>query len=159
MMTDTRSAVDAYHQAWTTSYAAEVSVEATAQRLFNALTTLDGIAGWWTSQVTGYGLTGGQLDLRFAGLDEHITMTVESTVPDDTVIWRCDRHTGHPEWERTTITFSLIPAEGSTTLAVHHLGLVPGLTCYEQCFVGWGHFLRSIKAYAEHDQGMPFDRR
>jgi uncharacterized protein YndB with AHSA1/START domain len=142
------------------SYAGEVVVGATNERVFQALTTVEGVAGWWTSQVTGDGTTGGRLDLGFAGLDERITMSVVSSVPDDVVVWHCDKHTGHPEWEGTTITFTIAAEDAThTTLAVYHLGLVPGLSCYERCFAGWQHFLRSIKAYAERDIGMPYDRR
>jgi uncharacterized protein YndB with AHSA1/START domain len=142
------------------SYAAEISVATDAERVFSTLTTLDGIAGWWTSQVSGRGSAGGQLDLGFVGLDEQVTMTVEAAVPSSMVVWRCDQHTGHPEWEGTTITFAITPrAVSKSTLRVQHDGLVPSLRCYEQCFAGWAHFLRSIKAYAEDGAGMPFDRR
>ena len=142
------------------SYAADISIAASASRVFSALTTLEGIAGWWTSQVGGGGLAGDELDLDFVGLDEHITMAVESAVSDHAVTWRCDRHSGHPEWVGTRITFQIDPAHpDGSSLSVTHLGFVPSLNCYEQCFAGWEHFMRSIKGYAENDLGMPFDNR
>jgi uncharacterized protein YndB with AHSA1/START domain len=142
------------------SYTADISIAASPSRVFSALTTLEGIAGWWTSQISGGGLAGDQLDLGFVGLDEQITMAVESVVSERAVTWRCDSHSGHPEWVGTRITFQIdpVPPDGSR-LSVTHLGLVPSLNCYEQCFAGWEHFMRSIKGYAENDLGMPFDRR
>ena len=142
------------------SYAGDIRIATSPSRVFSALTTLEGIAGWWTSKVRGSGLTGDQIDLGFVGLDEHITMAVESAVADRTVTWRCDRHTGHPEWVGTRITFQIDPTlSNGTKLSVTHIGLFPSLKCYEQCFAGWEHFLRSIQGYAENDHGMPFDHR
>jgi len=137
------------------SYSDTVDIDAPPESVFGALTTLEGIAGWWTSNVTGNGSEGGRLDLGFDGLDEHITMQVEEAESDQ-VTWRCERHTGHPEWEGTTITFSLTARTRGTRLAIHHRGLVPTLECYEQCFAGWQHFARSIKAYVELGHGRPF---
>ena len=85
-------------------------------------------------------------------------MQVNEAVAFSSVLWTCTNHTGHPEWVGTRIVFQISDAHPfGTWLRVHHLGLVPQLSCYNQCEAEWDHFLQSIKSYVEHGQGMPFD--
>jgi uncharacterized protein YndB with AHSA1/START domain len=139
------------------AYTDGVEIAATAARVFDALTTRDGISGWWTSFVTGSPIAGETIELAFAGIDERIVMRVGATEPFSSVVWSCIEHTGHPEWVGTTVVFEIEATNnGSTELRLHHIGLVPDLDCFEQCEAGWRHFLRSIKGYVERGEGMPF---
>jgi uncharacterized protein YndB with AHSA1/START domain len=92
-------------------YTRELRYDAPAERVFDALTTLDGIAGWWTANATGTPTTGGTIELRFKGLDEKIPMRVEQASRPTTVVCTCLLHTGHPEWQGTTIFFELLQDE------------------------------------------------
>lgn len=127
------------------------------EQVFAALTTLEGLAGWWTPLVSGDPAAGGTLVFRFAGLDEHIVMVVDELAPPRRVVWRCGEHTGHPEWHGTEITFALEPGEdGSCVLRLHHAGLLPRMQCYEVCASGWESFMASIARFAETGRGTPF---
>lgn len=138
-------------------YRAEVEIDAFGTKVFEALTTLNGIAKWWTPQVEGVATADGRIDLAFAGLDERITMQVVSTVPYSSVSWRCVQHTGHREWVNTSIHFTIAERDSTRArLSVHHAGLVPQLECYAQCEAGWDHFLHSIKSFVERGRGMPY---
>ena len=120
-------------------YRAEVEIDAFGTKVFEALTTLNGIAKWWTPQVEGVATADGRIDLAFAGLDERITMQVVSTVPYSSVSWRCVQHTGHREWVNTSIHFTIAERDSTRArLSVHHAGLVPQLECYAQCEAGSG---------------------
>ncbi len=44
----------------------EAQFAAPREAVFDALTTLDGLAGWWTSLVTGTPTAGGTIEFRFA---------------------------------------------------------------------------------------------
>lgn len=137
-------------------YAREIPFHGPAEELFDALTTLDGLAGWWTPIVSG-NPTSGELRFGFAGLDEEIVMRVDQATRPTTLIWTCLAHTGHPEWEDTRIVFELeTDEESGGLLKFRHVGLIPGLSCYETCETGWEHFLASLLDYAEHGQGRPF---
>jgi uncharacterized protein YndB with AHSA1/START domain len=139
-------------------YTRQIPFHAPTERVFEALTTLDGFAGWWTPIVSGAAMTGGELEFGFAGLDERIVMRVEETTRPSTVVWTCLAHTGHPEWEGTSIVFELEPGEDTSgVLAFRHIGLLPRLSCYETCESGWEHFLTSLLEYTEHGKGSPFE--
>jgi uncharacterized protein YndB with AHSA1/START domain/limonene-1,2-epoxide hydrolase len=138
-------------------YEAEIAIEAPRRRVFEALTTLEGLAGWWASSATGSGSPGANFELGFAGLDETITWRVDTVVAPSSAMWTCLRHTGLPDWDGTKIVFELREHDAAlTVLKFRHIGLVPELECYEQCHAGWEHFLPSLRAYAERGQGTPF---
>jgi uncharacterized protein YndB with AHSA1/START domain len=138
-------------------YARDIAFDAPAERVFDALTTLEGLAGWWTPTVGGNPTSSGEIRFAFAGLDEEIVMRVEEATRPSTVIWHCVKHTGHPEWAGTRIVFELEPGEGAPgMLRFRHIGLVPALSCYETCETGWDRFLTSLVDYAERDTGSPF---
>jgi uncharacterized protein YndB with AHSA1/START domain len=140
-------------------YTRDIAFDAPAERVYNALTTLEGLAGWWTPIVSGTPTKGGEIRLGFTRLDEEIVMHVHQATRPSTVIWNCVTHTGHPEWADTRIVFELEPSEGdgaSSRLRFRHIGLIPRLSCYETCEAGWERFLPSLVDYAEHGIGNPF---
>jgi uncharacterized protein YndB with AHSA1/START domain len=138
-------------------YATSLDFDAPPARVFEALTTLGGLAGWWTPIVGGDPTAGGELEFGFAGLDEKIVMRVEAATPESSVIWRCLVHSGHPEWQETQIAFELRERRaGRGVLTFRHTGLTPDRDCYTACSSGWDHFLASLLRYAESGKGNPF---
>jgi uncharacterized protein YndB with AHSA1/START domain len=138
-------------------YALEARFAVARERVFDALTTLEGLAGWWTSLVSGTPTAGGEVEFAFAGLDEKIVMRVDDAQPPSKVIWTCLAHTGHPEWQGTTIVFELAQDEADAgLLRFRHIGLTRVLSCYETCESGWDHFLESLLRYAQYGDGSPF---
>jgi uncharacterized protein YndB with AHSA1/START domain len=132
-------------------------IQADAERVFSALTTLEGLAAWWTPRVSGRPLQGGDVRFEFEGLDEHLLMHVERAVPFTLVQWACLRHTDLPDWDGTKISFALTPSDAkSCQLDFHHAGLTERLDCYESCSAGWDHFLGSLVGYVERGKGSPF---
>ena len=138
-------------------YTCEVQFRAPRTSVFHALTTLDGLAGWWTSLVSGNPNTGGEVELAFAGLEEKIVMRVDDATSPSSVTWTCLLHTGHPEWRGTKIAFELTQDDDEHgLLAFRHVGLNPHLDCYETCASGWERFLASLVSYAQQGEGSPF---
>jgi uncharacterized protein YndB with AHSA1/START domain len=138
-------------------YGAEVPIEAPLGQVFEAITSLEGLIGWWASNATGSCTLGSSFELGFAGMDESITWRVETVVAPTSVAWTCLSHTGLPDWDGTKVVFELTEHDTAiTVLKFQHIGLVPELACYEQCHAGWEHFLPSLKSYCEKGQGSPF---
>ena len=139
------------------SYTDRAEIEASSRNVYEALTTLEGISGWWTASLGGGAAAGDELVLTFPGVDEQIVMRIDEAVPTSSVIWTCLVHTGHPEWERTTLVFEISDTgPASCTLALVHIGLVAQLRCYAECERGWQHFVASLVAYVERGEGRPF---
>jgi hypothetical protein len=84
-------------------------------------------------------------------------MRVDRAEPPSTVVWTCLVHTGHPEWQGTSVVFELVGDEdGIGLLRFRHIGLTPVLGCYGACERGWDHFLASLVGYAQSGKGSPF---
>jgi uncharacterized protein YndB with AHSA1/START domain len=136
-------------------YAAEVAIAAPADRVFAALTTLDGLSGWWTPAVTGSTERGGQITFGFG--DERVVMRVDRASAPVSVAWTCLVHTKFAEWEGTTLRFELSEqTAGSTRLGFRHVGLVPELECHALCSRGWDQYLGSLAAHVAGDGGSPW---
>ncbi len=141
----------------TSGYASSFTVRASRERVFNALTTLAGLRGWWTTRVSGSATGGGEVRFEFEGLDEYIVMRVDVATRPSLVRWTCVVHTELSEWDGTTLTFDLFgDAAAACELNFKHIGLTPKLNCYNDCKLGWEYFLASLVSYVENGQGTPF---
>ena len=136
--------------------AAEAVAAAPVDAVFDALTSVDGLAAWWIPDVSGSPLVGGELTFRFD--DEHVTMAVEHVEAPSLVVWRCTEATKTPEWVGTSLWFDLRPRDASgssTVIRFRHVGLVPSCDCYEMCRGGWDHYMRSLTDFVDRGDGQP----
>jgi uncharacterized protein YndB with AHSA1/START domain len=137
-------------------YARTLTIDTPRERVFDAVATLEGLAGWWTTLVDGRAEPGGEITFRFEGLDEQIVMRVDEARTPELLVWTCLEHSGHPEWEGTRVAFEIEELNEGSLLRFRHDGLLPTLDCYDVCESGWERFLASIADYAESGKGNPF---
>jgi uncharacterized protein YndB with AHSA1/START domain len=135
------------------SYRAQVHIHARPEAVFDAFTTLEGIAGWWTEQVSGSAAEGGNLTLGFPNSDgPRVVLHVDTAEPARSIVWSVRAVPPLPAWEEwagTRIVVRLRPEDDGTTMEFTHEGLAPGLHCYDTCSRGWDHGLASLRRYAE----------
>jgi hypothetical protein len=134
-------------------YTSQLTLAASADAVFDALTTVEGLAGWWTA-VTGDGLTGGELTFSF-GPAAQAVMRVDAAERGVGVRWTplsCVLE----DWVGTTLHFDIEPrAAGGTELRFRHAGLAQ-LECFDECRTSWDHFIvTSLAAYVETGTGHP----
>jgi uncharacterized protein YndB with AHSA1/START domain len=135
-------------------YQSRLTLTASADVVFEALTTIHGLAAWWTP-VTGEGLTGGELTFSF-GPAAQAVMRVDAAERGVGVLWT--NLACHVEdWVGTTLHFDIeaMPT-GGTELRFRHAGLTPRLECFSECKSGWDHFIPSLRAYVETGTGNPW---
>jgi uncharacterized protein YndB with AHSA1/START domain len=149
VMTETTSATEA------PSYQSQVQFSKPPDVVFDALTTVTGLAGWY-SPVTGSGAAGGELRFTHQHADP-LVISVDTADRPRSVAWTVLAYPLQPDWVGTHITFMLRPSQsGGTTLEFRHQGLTPHLECYDQCSRGWDYFLPSLRDYVETGTGNPF---
>lgn len=136
-----------------TDYQKTIRVKASPGALFDALTTIPGLAGWWTT-VTGSGDTGGELRFTF-GTPEPCVIRVDRATRATSVQWTVTECGFLPDWVGTRPTFTITPVGADTELRFRHHGLTSELDCIEECTRGWDHFLASLRAHVEVGRGMP----
>jgi uncharacterized protein YndB with AHSA1/START domain len=134
-------------------YTRTLHVDAPTGAVHAALTTLEGLAGWWT-HVTGSATAGGELQLWFDPPEPCVVHVDDATA--SSVRWTVLACDFLPDWVGTRPTFTIVPVdERSCELRFRHHGLHARLECFDQCTNGWDHFLASLRRYAETGRGMP----
>jgi uncharacterized protein YndB with AHSA1/START domain len=133
---------DIYHQ---------VGVRTDIEKAYRALTTLDGLSGWWT-KTTGDTVESGRLNFHFKDID--IEMSIIQLKPVNKVAWQCTEKEG--EWKDTTITFDLEQAEDQVFVNFSHRGWAAQTSLCAHCSTKWAVFLLSLKDYLETGKGQPF---
>jgi uncharacterized protein YndB with AHSA1/START domain len=143
-------------------YQQTLVINAEPSTLYAALASEAGLRGWWTANCAVATHVGGLIKLRFGETSKD--MSIECLDVNRQVRWFCTRaHIGganlvrEDEWVGTEIVFRLTPTiDGKTRLDFEHIGLVPGLECYDLCNNGWNYFLASLQQYAETGRGTPW---
>lgn len=155
-------AVEHNRQGWTAilgnlaaEYTRAFDIAAPPASVLAALATPAGVAGWWTSDVTGDGAPGGTLRVGMGKSREARAELLVERADPESVVWRCTAcHVA--DWVGTRIEFQLAPGSGGgTQLRFRHHGLTPALACYGICEPGWNHHLASLQAFAETGQKAP----
>jgi len=118
----------------------------------SAITTLDGLNNWWTTETTGNPVEGGVIAFRFGGGGPD--MSVEK-VTENEVIWKVVA--GPEEWLGTTIEFNFRKNDdGNTAIDFTHRGWAEETPFHYHCSMKWASFLLSLKEYLELGTGRPF---
>ncbi|HEU4786206.1 MAG TPA: SRPBCC domain-containing protein [Gemmatimonadaceae bacterium] len=131
-----------------------VSIRAPRRRVYDALATLQGLAGWWTTTVTGESAVGGTLAFRFAEVFKP-DMRVDELVSESLVRWTCVA--GEPNWLDNVFSFEL-GDDGTMTGLMFRQDYARELDerTYGQYNYSWGYYLTSLKSLCETGSGNPF---
>jgi uncharacterized protein YndB with AHSA1/START domain len=121
------------------------------EQVYEALTTLDGLTGWWTEDTTGTTDVGGVIAFRFpqGGFD----MKVIEREPGRRVLWEVVA--GEPEWIGTKVHWDLKQEDDWAILLFKHEGWREPVEFMHHCSSKWGTFLMSLKHFVEAGKGEP----
>lgn len=119
--------------------------------VYAALTTCDGLAGWWTVDTRGETNVGGVLRFRFTagGFD----MKILELDPAGRVRWEVID--GPEEWIGTTVTWDLKQEGDYVIVLFTHAGWREPVEFMHHCSTKWALFLMSLKALVETGKGAP----
>jgi uncharacterized protein YndB with AHSA1/START domain len=126
-----------------------VGIAAEPMRVFEALTTVEGIRNWWNEAASGEAAEGGAFEFR--GNRFEVVHADPSLVT-----WR---YSGPAEeWESTEITFRLEWRDGQTIVLFKQAGWREPVEFMHHCSTKWATFLLSLKDYVEQGEGRPTPR-
>jgi uncharacterized protein YndB with AHSA1/START domain len=119
--------------------------------VYAALTTLEGLSGWWARDTTGQTDVGGVIAFRFVagGFD----MKVVELVPGKRVLWEVVE--GPAEWIGTNVSFDLRQEGDYTIVLFEHRGWAEPVEFMSHCSTKWATFLLSLKQLLETGEGAP----
>ena len=134
-----------------------IGIKAPLAQVYAALSTVEGVAGWWTQETTGESRLGGGMEVRFsshAGKEVgRMQFELAELEPTKAVRWHFT--SGPPEWLGTDATFSL-SVDGDTTIVLfgHKNWREPG-EFMAHCSMKWATFLLSLRSLLETGTGQP----
>lgn len=128
-----------------------IGVTSSPDEVYAALTTVDGLANWWTQDTEGDPETGGVVRFRFepGGFD----IKVLEARPRELVRWEVVD--GPEEWVGTHIHFDLKQEDDYTIVLFRHVGWREPVEFMYHCSTKWATFLMSLKKLVETGKGDP----
>jgi uncharacterized protein YndB with AHSA1/START domain len=128
--------------------------DASPEKIYDALTTLEGLAGWWTEDTNGSADVGGVIEFRFppGGFD----MEVIERRPAERVAWKVVA--GPEEWVGTTVEWDLRQDDDYTIVLFKHKGWKEPVEFMHHCSTKWATYMMSLKSLVETGEGAPSPR-
>ena len=134
-----------------------VGIKSPLSQVYAAISTVEGIAGWWTQQTSGSSKIGGTFGVRFHSPDGkeigHMEMEVLTVDPNKTVRWRV--RCGPDEWVGTDVVFNLSQDGEYTIVLFGHKNWRASNEFMAHCNMKWAIFLLSLKELVETGKGRP----
>ncbi len=129
-------------------------IKAPPSKVFWALTTQEGLAGWWSTDLKVEGGLGAVIHFHFVA-DFNPDMEVTALEEDQLIGWKCIG--GHDNWLEDTFSFELRPSAGATDLMFEQ-AYARELSdeIYGNYNFNWGYYIGSLKELCETGIGKPY---
>lgn len=137
----------------------EITIAATPEAIFEALTTERGLKGWWTADCEAEAEPGSVAVFRFGGGAVEFRMRVDTMESGRRLEWSCIEGDKVPaEWAGTRCTWQLEPAgEGRTRVRFVHADWRSSKGAFAMCNTTWGGLLfRLLDALEGRGRGPMF---
>jgi uncharacterized protein YndB with AHSA1/START domain len=130
-------------------------VQAPAEMVFTAVTTVDGLSRWWTTSVQADGAQpGSRFQFAFRGAFNPQLRITEIESPS-LVAW--EGIDGHDAWGPTSLRFEFAPInEGTEVRFWHQMGADRAGDSVARANFNWGYYLDSLRLLCETGFGKPF---
>lgn len=134
-----------------------VGIKAPVSKVYAALSTVEGVAGWWTQQTSGSSKVGGTIGVRFHSPDGKeigaMKMEVGALEPNKKVQWRFT--SGPEEWVGTEVVYDLHQDGDYTIVLFGHKHWRESDEFMSHCSMKWATFLLSLRELVETGNGRP----
>jgi hypothetical protein len=132
-----------------------VPIGADAGSIYKALSTSEGVNGWWSNHTEGPQGAGSTMKVAFP--DAPITFDFEVTEesPIERVVWHC--LSGPPEWIETDVSFDIqTDDDGNRSALFAHAGWKTTEESFPFIAYSWAQILPRLKKLAEEGKAEPF---
>ncbi len=131
-------------------------IKAPLDRVFQAVSTPQGLDCWWTQRSAGEPAEGEEFELYFGPQHDwrgRVTRCVSGSEFELEMV-HADK-----DWMGTRVGFRLQSQAGTTLVRFHHTGWPSAnehwrISCY--C---WAMYLRVLRRYLEHGESVPYEKR
>ena len=134
-----------------------VGIKAPLSKVYATLSTVEGIAGWWTEHTSGASKVGEKIGVRFHAVDGKeigsMNMEVKALDPNKKVHRRFT--SGPEEWVGTDVIFTLSQEGEYTIVLFGHKNWRDANEFTAHCSMKWATFLLSLRGLVESGKGKP----
>jgi hypothetical protein len=138
------------------NYNCSITANFTAKEAFNGICK---VTEWWGN------IEGSTKNLNdvftYHPNETWVNFKITEFIPDKKIVWHvtdCFLHfqNDKTEWKDTDVVFEIEENGNSTQINFTHVGLVPGVQCYEGCVKGWNqYFKNSLLKLLTTGKGQP----
>src|SRR5688572_15777873 len=133
-----------------------VGIKSSLDKVYAALATREGLAGWWTTNTQGESKVGGVIQFRFSSGGRDVggfAMKILELRPAKRVLWQVVD--GPEEWIGTKVSFELKQEGEYSIVLFKHQGWKEPVEFMHHCSTKWVVFLMSLKSLVETGKGNP----
>ena len=127
-------------------------INASMEKVFEAISTIEGLKNWWTVQTAGSPEVGGIIEFRFGEFEND--MKVLELKPNESLTWECVASA--PDWVGTKFTFHLDTNDGKTRVRFEQSGWKETGDFYAGCCFSWGRYMESLRQFCQTGKGEAF---
>ena len=138
----------------------KVKIKSSSSVIYNAVSTQNGIKGWWSKDCSVSEIEGGTSLLKFnkEGMIVEMGFETKSLLPNEKVVWECTAMP-NPAWLRTKIITEISETSDGCEVIFSHTGFDEkwaGQPPFEQTKGTWNHFVTSLVSFCESGIGQPW---
>lgn len=131
-------------------------INASAERVFDAITSPPLLDSWWTARSAGEPAEGSIYTLWF-GPEYDWRALVRTSIPGVEFEWEITD--SDSDWRSTRMTFHLKEESGVTRVRFRHTGWPEENEHYRVSCFCWAMYLRLLKRLVEKGEVVPYDER
>lgn len=137
-----------------------LTIKTLPKTVYNAVSSENGIKGWWSKECTVGSAKGEKSLLKFNKQGTIVEMGFK-TISLDTnkkVIWECIEN-ANLAWLGTQIITEIEEIDGTSKVKFSHEGFDEkwkGNDAFEMTKGGWDHFMKSLIDFCENGKGQPW---
>ncbi len=131
----------------------KITVNAPKSEVYKAITTQQGLKGWYSPSAEGKTDMGGEVTLSFTEKEGPFRWKVVESTPEDLVRWECI--SGPGKAQGTFATYRLSEKNGGTVVDFRHEGVSDFDEKLETCNTLWGALMHHLKKYVESGTSEP----
>ncbi len=144
------------------NYTCSFTTTISAQEAFKRINR---VSEWWSENIKGSSKDLNDVFAIHFNFGDSFVIKIVELVKDKKVVWLvtdCDLTwiKDKKEWKGTKISFDISTANNSIQIDFTHIGLVPGIECYEGCVKGWDQYIKeSLFKLLTEGKGLPDRKR
>ena len=139
------------------NYHSSITAPISPAEAFDNIARVD---AWWAKSFKGKATeVGDTFRVQFGTTT--VDFEISEAIPGKKVVWKVtDCYlpwlNDKAEWTGTNVDWEITPEGTATKIDMTHVGLFPGVECYEACNAGWNeHILGSLNNLINKGEGQP----